>query len=462
MARKNPPAKWVLPEVVDPDDRLCMKIPVPNDRFHIAAFRGALLNLAAAYKWQDDVDHTAKDVALVWRDIIDDLNWGCGLDDVRQNEENPCTLEKTFDGETWEAFADLQKCPPHIRVNNGVIEWFDPTDSTWKPLEGTDERKDGTAPIPYPDNPDGNCLAAENITSVYQSALTQVRAGLIAGEVAVAIAATVTGIMSLFIPAAIVSTFALALTGIALDIGEAGLDDMLDTDSLDHFKCTIYCNIETDGSVTASDFTQIRAAMGAWADSAELAIIQYWLDGFGSVGLQRQGTANNITTGDCDDCDCGWTRVYLNGAGNSGAIVLEPVDQGSFGNGGNYNATEDRFDSPDNASVGYHVVSLKLNTSAASGFTITRVKMFASGTIVNNAGSDNEWKIKIDGTDVAFVAIPQASGSPHTQVVNTGIISHSDPNEILFYVEGSKVALGVAGYLYINRIEISGDGVMPF
>jgi len=73
MNRRNPPAKWVLPEVVHPPDVLCVTIKVPNERFYKAAFWGAMLNLASAYKWQDDPDHTAREVALVWRDIIDHL-----------------------------------------------------------------------------------------------------------------------------------------------------------------------------------------------------------------------------------------------------------------------------------------------------------------------------------------------------------------------------------------------------
>lgn len=73
MSRRNELAKWVLPETVNPPDVLCVTIRVPNERFYKAAFWGALLDLASAYKWQDDSAHTAKDVAQVWRGIIDDL-----------------------------------------------------------------------------------------------------------------------------------------------------------------------------------------------------------------------------------------------------------------------------------------------------------------------------------------------------------------------------------------------------
>jgi hypothetical protein len=77
MARRNPSAKWVLPEVVDPPDRICFKVMVPNERFHIAAFRGALFMLSSAIYWSDDLAHTAKEVALVWREIWDNIVPGC-------------------------------------------------------------------------------------------------------------------------------------------------------------------------------------------------------------------------------------------------------------------------------------------------------------------------------------------------------------------------------------------------
>lgn len=71
MSNRKPWAKWTLPDVIDPPDRLCFTVPVPNNPLHLAAFRGALLSLASATKWQDDDAHTAKAVALVWKEIYD-------------------------------------------------------------------------------------------------------------------------------------------------------------------------------------------------------------------------------------------------------------------------------------------------------------------------------------------------------------------------------------------------------
>lgn len=66
-------SRWALPQVVDPETRKCASILVPDDREHIAAFKGALLDLARAYSWENDEDHTAIDVAKVWEDAMDTL-----------------------------------------------------------------------------------------------------------------------------------------------------------------------------------------------------------------------------------------------------------------------------------------------------------------------------------------------------------------------------------------------------
>lgn len=70
--RRFPKAKWTLPDIVDPPGRKLIMLCIPDEKYHIAAFRGAMLALASAYNWADDPLHTAKDVAQVWRSVIDD------------------------------------------------------------------------------------------------------------------------------------------------------------------------------------------------------------------------------------------------------------------------------------------------------------------------------------------------------------------------------------------------------
>lgn len=515
MNRKNPRAKWTLPDVINPLETMCVQIQVPKERFHIAAFRGALLNLASATQWADDPDHTAKEVATVWRGVIDSMTevcdgltgcrdvkpqaplvgwepqdpytqpdftpdgyllppfylvtagsipnllgfqvgdvltditripvgtgviteptsgwarfrvtvygtgivtlqllnvplggyalvtedddpltavfvelnldlidlppennfvvgnehrfteegehhidvtflprfndeapavfWGggiriitiCGFEDmmfdIRQKDGMPCIIEKTNDGVNWVDAVDMQLCPVKVRSNLGIIQWFNPETGEWEDVEEGDERSDGDAPTPYPDNPDGACLSAENITAFYQSCLTNIRADVALGKNVTFIAAGFTGAASLFMPVLLFGTIALSLATAALELTETGLDTMLETEHLDNFKCVVYCNAEEDGSITASAFTQIRDGMADWATGLELAIIEYYLDCFGSVGLQRQGAAMGVTTGHCEECDCG-NCPFINFTEANYTAILGAVGSGNGIDGGN-------------------------------------------------------------------------------------------------------------------------------
>jgi len=301
-------AKWTLPETINPTGRRCFIIRVPDERFHIAAFRGALLNLASGAQWADDPDHKARLTALIWADVIEEME-DCSvfLQDVRQDSpDSPCTLEKQVDGE-WTPFANLQLCPPRLRVSQGVLEWFDGT--SWQALPGGgDERQDGGSTPPWPTPPEGesgNCLAGENIAAVFDTTMEQMRAGVIAGEIGLVLAVTVTGILSVFIPAAV---FAVIANSIGLAIAAGGLDLLdgcVDTDNLDALKCAVYCHANSDGSITASQFNAIYSELDtSITDSNVRSIYQYWLSCLGPVGLTRMGAAGGVTTGDCGSCGC--------------------------------------------------------------------------------------------------------------------------------------------------------------
>lgn len=72
MTRKNPAAKWPLPDDVYPSGVKCYGMQVPDQPQYLAAWRGAIQGLGHAYNWGDDEAHTAAEVALLWRDFVDE------------------------------------------------------------------------------------------------------------------------------------------------------------------------------------------------------------------------------------------------------------------------------------------------------------------------------------------------------------------------------------------------------
>lgn len=65
--------KWLVPDVIDPAEKVCVQLEIPNDIKHIAAFWGALEQLSKAYNWEDSFADGSQ-TAYVWRDVIADAS----------------------------------------------------------------------------------------------------------------------------------------------------------------------------------------------------------------------------------------------------------------------------------------------------------------------------------------------------------------------------------------------------
>lgn len=145
MPRRNSPMLWTLPQVIEPSNSLCFKITVPNDREYIAAFRGALLELAAGYNWADDPDHKAREVALVWRNIVDNLV-------IRTECSTPAALHGGIEQD------DLMP----IRVDCDCNVWVTCCDGTEKQIFTSDQVQsivDGSAVSGAPQPEPGGCAS---------------------------------------------------------------------------------------------------------------------------------------------------------------------------------------------------------------------------------------------------------------------------------------------------------------
>lgn len=68
--RKKDDGGWILPAVVDPPDRICVCIPVPDEPAHRQAFWGALTELGYQHNWQRDATHKAVPVSVLWYAIV--------------------------------------------------------------------------------------------------------------------------------------------------------------------------------------------------------------------------------------------------------------------------------------------------------------------------------------------------------------------------------------------------------
>lgn len=117
-------SRYPLPLVVDPDETVCFLIRVPKERFHVAAFMGAMYNLSKPYAWENDAAHTALAVGRVWRRIYDALKpdplcgkspatAGVEIEDVSRFRIDPvdCTIiQIECQPDEWEQFYPPKGC----------------------------------------------------------------------------------------------------------------------------------------------------------------------------------------------------------------------------------------------------------------------------------------------------------------------------------------------------------------
>jgi hypothetical protein len=66
--------RYSLPEVIDPPETICFMIRVPKDRYHLAAFYGAIYDLSQWINWEPDSHQSATKTAKVWKRIWQALN----------------------------------------------------------------------------------------------------------------------------------------------------------------------------------------------------------------------------------------------------------------------------------------------------------------------------------------------------------------------------------------------------
>jgi len=100
---RNKRSRFPLPDVINPTNRICVTLNIPDNLIHIGNFWGAIQKLAQARSYSDDPVNPSVDVANVWKDVIADartrwLDNECG----GEIEEGDCTAFDNCSGLiTW-------------------------------------------------------------------------------------------------------------------------------------------------------------------------------------------------------------------------------------------------------------------------------------------------------------------------------------------------------------------------
>lgn len=177
-----------------PPTSYCRRLLIPNTPEWHGIISGLLLDLIYPSNWVSDggVDPQVAADAM-YQMLLAFWASNCDEDvmDIRQSPTNPCILEKTYDGATWEPWADLSLCVPEMRTDpatgkiqlsgDGGATWETVPDAPWPTAPGVPY-----APEPTPQNGADDaakrCNAAANaalgISELYRETFGAIGAGI--------------------------------------------------------------------------------------------------------------------------------------------------------------------------------------------------------------------------------------------------------------------------------------------
>lgn len=316
MANRRP--NFQIPDVINPPDRRCIQINVPDDEQHLQIFAGLIRQLSDWQRWEREPTKSGTLVAQVWREVWQNIDWS-------GDECMGCCPEPT--NRRYNADGDLE-----VSYDNG---------ETWEVNTTEDDRHSGTTapPLTGVDGEEKRCLGAANAQEFIKVNLIDdltsgaTYADLYAALVALAAVFGVTGV-GILVAAAAAAIFI---------AGVSAVQAAFTSDVWEDFKCILLCAIEDDASFTVADWNEVKAEINATFSGVVAIILYNWANTVGSVGLTNAARSHFLESADCEDCasceeGCGLNWV-INGRGTIiSQTETEVVVQAT------YNAPMNRYD----------------------------------------------------------------------------------------------------------------------
>lgn len=367
---------YIIPDPIDPEETICIRVYVPAHPLYVAAFMRAYQYFGQWVAWERDPTNKASQAAAVWRDAIErtqsefDCSHGeCGIMDIRQQTGLPCVIQKKSGcNDDWVTAVDMRLCVPKMRISGGVIEQDTTGSGGWVSAQDTpyDPRVDSYAPAPWtnpPEGEDGECLSAANVAAYVDYVSSMMAGGMVDALTffqTISLAMTILTALMQIIPLT-------ALTAVITALYDTVVDswvDVRDYSIINKLTELMACKYEPDGSMTSAGFGELIDACWTWRNSLNdtdhrakwsvaIGVMSLW----GPVGMTLAGKIWGITTYECefDECDqyewahtfdfttsdCGFVPELVNGE-DAGEYVAgvgwRGVYTGQLGYNGAYRA----------------------------------------------------------------------------------------------------------------------------
>lgn len=207
-----------------------------------------------------------------------------------------------------------------VRYNSdGIREISYDGGETWQPDPNPDPRFIGTYyPLP-PDWPttDEKCQAASNVVQWFQQQQEATAASLTSGASITTVIASIIAIIIVVIgstaTAGTLTPILISLAAALLQTTAEAFNAAMTEEVYGRFLCNIYCHINDDGTVTQTQWQEIKNQLIEEEGGIAFRFLFDNVNALGTIGLTnmaRSGAASDI---DCSGCDCSpdtWCYEY--------------------------------------------------------------------------------------------------------------------------------------------------------
>lgn len=267
-----------LPDVINPPTRRCIQINVPDDEQHLVIFAGLIRQLSDWYKWERDPLHQGTEIAKVWREVWESIDWsgdecmGCCPQPTNRRYNAEGQLEVSYDG--------------------GI---------TWNVAPDADDRYSGATspPLEGADGDEKQCLGAS-------SAMEYVKQNLIDDLTEGATYANINAAIIAIVAATGVTGVGILIAGAAAAIfvaGVAAVQAAFTVGVWETFKCILYCAILPDASFDEAGWQEVKTEINSQLSGVAAVILYNWVNSVGLVGLTNSARSGFAVSSNCESCD---------------------------------------------------------------------------------------------------------------------------------------------------------------
>jgi hypothetical protein len=176
---------------------------------------------------------------------------------------------------------------------------------------GADPRHATPFQFPPVGGDDPKCQAAARMTRFISDLISEVISVVDTAGEAEGLAALLLALFVELGPFGILIDLVLALAAILFGAGSLALADAFTSTVYDTLTCIFFCNVESDGSVTAADVSAILDQVNTQIGGLVYDVLAAMFFLMGEVGLSNAGTIGDPLTPDCSGCtDCAYCVSY--------------------------------------------------------------------------------------------------------------------------------------------------------